>query len=75
MEPYTITNLEAQFDVLIHAMVTQINDTLCPNKTVTLADGSTVKVLDEDTAGIGMGSRYITKKIRTISIRFIRSET
>lgn len=56
VEPYTITNLEAQFDVLIHAMVTQINDTLCPNKTVTLADGSTVKVLDEDTAGIGMGS-------------------
>lgn len=52
VEPYTITNLEAQFDVLIHAMVTQINDTLCPNKTVTLADGSTVKVLDEDTAGL-----------------------
>ena len=55
VEPYTITNLEAQFDVLIHAMVTQINDTLCPNKTVTLADGSTVKVLDEEAAGIGMG--------------------
>ena len=57
VEPYTITNLEAQFDVLIHAMVTQINDTLCPNKTVTLADGSTVKVLDEDTAGIGAKQR------------------
>lgn len=56
VEPYTVTNLEAQFDVLIHAMVTQINDTLCPNKTVTLADGSTVKVLDEETAGIGMGT-------------------
>ncbi len=55
VEPYTITNLEAQFDVLVHAMVTQINDTLCPNKEVTLADGSTVKVLDEDAAGIGMG--------------------
>lgn len=55
VEPYTVTNLEAQFDVLIHAMVTKINDTLCPNKTVTLVDGSTVQVLDEENAGIGMG--------------------
>ena len=56
IEPYTITHLEAQFDVLVHAMVTQMNDTLCPNKEVTLANGSTVKVLDEEAAGIGMGS-------------------
>lgn len=55
VEPYTVTNLEAQFDVMVHAIVTQMNDTLCPNKTVTLADGSTVKVLDTDAAGIGMG--------------------
>jgi flagellar hook-associated protein 1 FlgK len=56
VEPYTITNLMAQFDVLVNAMVTGINDTLCPNKEVTLADGSTVKILDEDSAGIGMGN-------------------
>lgn len=55
VEPYTITNLEAQFDVLIHAMVTQINDTLCPNKEVTLENGTKVMVLDEEKAGIGMG--------------------
>lgn len=55
VEPYTITNLMAQFDVLVHAMMTQINDVLCPNKEVTLADGTTIKVLDEEKAGIGMG--------------------
>jgi flagellar hook-associated protein 1 FlgK len=56
VEPYTITNLMAQFDVLVNAMVTGINDTLCPNKEVTLADGSTIKILDEEAAGIGMGN-------------------
>jgi flagellar hook-associated protein 1 FlgK len=55
VEPYTITNLMAQLDVLVNAMVTGINDALCPNKEVTLADGSTIKILDEDAAGIGMG--------------------
>lgn len=56
VEPYTITNLMGQFDVLVHAMVTGINDTLCPNKEVRLADGTTVKILDEEKAGIGMGT-------------------
>ena len=56
VEPYTITNLMSQFDVLVHAMTTQINDVLCPNKEVTLADGSVIKVLDEENAGIGMGN-------------------
>ncbi len=55
VEPYTITNLMAQFDVLVNAMVTGINDTLCPNKEITLQDGTTIKVLDEEAAGIGMG--------------------
>lgn len=56
VEPYTITNLMSQFDVLVHAMTTQINDVLCPNKEVTLANGSVIKVLDEENAGIGMGN-------------------
>ncbi|MGN0152167.1 MAG: flagellar hook-associated protein FlgK [Wujia sp.] len=56
VEPYTVTNLMAQFDVLVHAMMTHMNDVLCPNKEVTLADGSVIKVLDEEKAGIGMGN-------------------
>ncbi len=55
VEPYTITNLMAQFDVLVNAMVTGINDTLCPNKEITLYDGTTISVLDEEAAGMGMG--------------------
>lgn len=56
VEPYTITNLMSQFDVLVHGMVTKMNDVLCPNKEITLADGSVIKVLDEENAGIGMGN-------------------
>ena len=55
VEPYTITNLMAQFDVLVNAMVTGINDVLCPNKEVTLDDGSKIWILDEENAGMGMG--------------------
>lgn len=55
VEPYTATNLIAQFDVLIHAMMTGINDVLCPNKEVTLAGGIKIHILDEERAGIGMG--------------------
>lgn len=55
VEPYTVTNLLAQFDVLVHAMATGINDILCPNKEVRLADGSTITILDEERAGLGMG--------------------
>ena len=55
IEPYTVTNLMSQFDVLINGIVEGMNDILCPNKEVLLSDGSVVKVLDEETAGIGMG--------------------
>lgn len=56
VEPYTITNLMSQFDVLVHAMVTGINDILCPNTEVELADGSKITILDEENAGLGMGT-------------------
>lgn len=55
LEPYTVSNIIAQFDQLIHGIVTKINDILCPNKEVTLNDGSTIQVLDEEKAGYGMG--------------------
>lgn len=56
VEPYTIPNLMAQFDVLTHGIMAGMNDILCPNKEVTLADGSTIKILDEENAAFGMGS-------------------
>lgn len=55
LEPYTVGNIIAQFDQLIHGIVTRINDVLCPNKEITLKDGSTIQVLDEEKAGYGMG--------------------
>ncbi len=55
IEPYTVTKLQAQLDVLVNGVVTGINDILCPNKTVTTDNGRTIKILDEKEAGIGMG--------------------
>ncbi len=67
LEPYSIANVIAQFDQLIHSMVTAINDKLCPNKEITLDDGTTLNILDErlvaddgtvineGTAGVGVG--------------------
>lgn len=60
LEPYTVNNIIAQFDQLIHGIVTKINDILCPNKEVTIvgADGKEqpIQILDEENAGYGMGA-------------------
>lgn len=59
LEPYTVSNIIAQFDQLIHGIVTKINDILCPNKEITIQDANgnlkTIQVLDEEKAGYGMG--------------------
>lgn len=48
-----IGKVMTEFDQLFHGIVTQINDILSPNKTVTLEDGTKVKVLDEDNCSYG----------------------
>ena len=70
IEPSVIMTVQAQFDQLIHGIVTTLNDILCPNTdytfeqdiTVTLSNGltktfyagDTVKVLDKENAPQGM---------------------
>jgi flagellar hook-associated protein 1 len=49
-----VMTVQAQFDQLIHGIVTTINDILCPNKEVTLSDGTVVKILDMKNAPVGM---------------------
>ena len=56
VEPYAVANIIATFDQLIHGMVTGINDILSPNKEITLSDGTKMTVLDEEKAGVGLGS-------------------
>lgn len=55
-----IATTEASFDNLIHGIVTKLNDILCPNKEYTYTDKSgvtkTITILDEETAGVGMGA-------------------
>lgn len=54
VEQSVIVTLQAQFDQLIHGIVTTIDNILCPNKEVELADGSKVLILDEENAPIGI---------------------
>lgn len=53
MEPSIVMKVQSQLDVLIHGMVTMVNDTLCPNKELELADGSVITVLDTENAPVG----------------------
>lgn len=59
LEPYTVNNIIAQFDQLVHGIMTGINDILCPNKEITIYDANgneqTIHILDEEKAGFGMG--------------------
>ncbi len=62
-----IMTVQAQFDQLIHGITTTVNDILCPNKEVTLSDGSKIKILDEENApvaldGVTMGEALFNRK-------------
>ncbi|MBQ9119630.1 MAG: flagellar hook-associated protein FlgK [Lachnospiraceae bacterium] len=70
IEPSVIMTVQAQFDQLVHGVVTTLNNILCPNTdytfgqnvTVTLEDGTTrtyaagdtIQILDEENAPLGM---------------------
>ncbi len=69
-ESSIVMRTQAQFDQLVHGIITTINDALCPNKEVTLGDditvklpngelktleaGTTIKIFDEENAPIGL---------------------
>lgn len=67
ISPSVIMTAQAQFDQLIHGIVTTINDILSPNKEVTQVikeqDGTEklvkVRILDEDNAPVSMDSQKI----------------
>lgn len=48
-----IQNVQAEFDQLIHAVTTKINDLLCPNITITDDSGNVYKVWDEENSAVG----------------------
>ncbi len=53
LEPSIVMKVQSEFDQMIHGIVTMVNDMLCPNKELTLADGTTIQVLDEEKAPFG----------------------
>lgn len=54
IEASAIVCVQAEFDQLIHGIVTTINDLLCPNKEVINADGEKILIFDAENAPIGM---------------------
>ena len=48
----TLVNVIANFDKLVSTMVTEINDILCPETTITAADGTVYTVLDIDKSSV-----------------------
>ena len=69
-ESSIVMRTQAQFDQLVHGIITTINDALCPNREVTLGDditvklpngelktleaGTTIKIFDDKNAPIGL---------------------
>ena len=60
INPSVMMTVQAQFDQLIHGIVTMINDTLCPSKEITLPDGSKINILDEENAPVGLDSQKVS---------------
>jgi len=54
INPSIVMSTQAQYDQLIHGIVTMINDVLSPNKEVTLPDGTKAKILDVENAPVGL---------------------
>lgn len=54
IEASAIVCVQAEFDQLIHGIVTTINDILCPNKEVITAEGEKILIFDKENAPIGM---------------------
>lgn len=49
IDPSIVMSTQAQYDQLIHGIVTTINDILCPNKEVMIAAGTTVELSNGET--------------------------
>ncbi len=58
IEASAIVCVQAEFDQLIHGIVTTINDLLGPNKEVTTADGEKILIFDKENAPVGMDDEF-----------------
>ena len=58
IEASAIVCVQAEFDQLIHGIVTTINDILCPNKEVMTADGEKIRIFDKENAPVGMDENF-----------------
>lgn len=58
IESSAIVSVQAEFDQLIHGIVTTINDLLCPNKEVITSEGEKIKIFDMENAPVGMDENF-----------------
>lgn len=53
VDPSVVMRVQAEFDQLVRGIAMMINDTLCPDKEITLSDGTKLRVLDTEKAPVG----------------------
>ena len=58
IEASAIVSVQAEFDQLIHGIVTTINDLLCPNIEAETADGEKILIFDAENAPVGMDENF-----------------
>ena len=58
IEASAIVAVQAEFDQLIHGIVTTINDLLCPNKEVITSEGEKILIFDAENAPVGMDENF-----------------
>ncbi len=77
-----VRTIEAQYDMLIHGIVTAVNDLLSPNVEVTMLDNSKIKILspdapmgmdDEQSQGIELFSRKSVSRYDTDNVIYVRN--
>ena len=58
IEASAIVAVQAEFDQLIHGIVTTINDLLCSNKEVITSEGEKILIFDAENAPVGMDENF-----------------
>jgi len=62
IEASAIVCVQAEFDQLIHGIVTTINDILCPNVEVTTADGEKIRILNTELTTANGNKFYVSEE-------------
>ncbi len=75
VEPYVIMTVQAQFDQLIHGIVTTMNDILSPNKEITVAAATTFNFADGTSLSVPAGGKIKILDVANAPVGMDKNET